>query len=199
MTDSLPELKFSYFDSADAPADIDLRPCGECYACCVWLGINELKKHAGTSCSKLDGSLGATCRCSIYDSRPQACKTYSCGWRSGLGEDFMRPDKSGILIGYYRAELPDTKFPVAATIAVIDPKKAGTLAVGHLRGVIDVLITHGFDDIRIVHHESRTVIHFLNGVVRQGRLMKNEPNNFEGLKFVTYDPPIGNYERKPIQ
>ena len=48
------------------------RPCGECAACCVWLGIESLKKWPGQTCKHLDGSI-LDKRCTVYDQRPACC------------------------------------------------------------------------------------------------------------------------------
>lgn len=72
------------------------RSCGECYKCCVGLGITELKKYPDQPCRHLDGR-NPTARCSIYDDRPDVCRNFQCLWRDGHLEDQDRPDKSGVL------------------------------------------------------------------------------------------------------
>lgn len=72
------------------------RACGPCLACCRELKIDtpELKKKAGPLCPHHTGT-----GCGIYDSRPQVCRQFLCGWRlfEELGDDW-RPDLSGVLI-----------------------------------------------------------------------------------------------------
>lgn len=52
------------------------RSCGSCSLCCKLLGIAALDKAAGSWCSHCAPPLG----CSIYDSRPGECRTFSCVW-----------------------------------------------------------------------------------------------------------------------
>jgi hypothetical protein len=46
--------------------------CTSCGACCVAPDIAALDKPLGLACSKL----GADCRCTAYDARPQVCRDY---------------------------------------------------------------------------------------------------------------------------
>lgn len=72
------------------------RDCGGCTACCEFLAIDSptFKKQAGLLCEHCTGHA-----CRIYDTRPQVCRDYYCGWQQIplLNEDW-RPDKSGILL-----------------------------------------------------------------------------------------------------
>jgi hypothetical protein len=74
------------------------RECGSCTACCKTLRINapELKKFAGVLCEHCTAGKG----CTIYDTRPQVCRGFYCGWRAMayLGDEW-RPDLCGVLIG----------------------------------------------------------------------------------------------------
>lgn len=173
------------------PGPNDYRPCGTCYACCVAGGVAELKKYPNQACRHLDGA-NPQARCSIYETRPAACVKYSCAWRIGLGPDDFRPDKSGLLIAYYLSELNDSM--IAATIVVLDSAKAGTLTAGNLAMAIDSLIRAGLNDLRIVSYNSKSVVHFYEGKIRQGNLLPNDKGDYEGLKFMTFNPPIGHYE-----
>jgi len=84
------------------------RQCGECIACCVHLpfeGEGEVEGKTGhVRCSKLkEGCQG----CSIYDTRPQFCRSYMCQWilRDPLLSYRMRPDKCKILVHMKHDEL----------------------------------------------------------------------------------------------
>lgn len=168
------------------------RSCGSCYACCVWLGIDELKKWPGQSCKHLTGNNGPEHRCDIYPSRPAACQKYRCCWIEGLGSDDMRPDKSGLLLTPYNSNL--SSGPLFITIVVIDEAKAGTLTTGYLNQYIESLLKLGCDEIRVVNYKTkgRNVIHFLNGEVREGTLLKS--SSYEEFICLTYDPPIAHYK-----
>lgn len=171
------------------------RPCGECYACCVWLGIaatplpgskRPFEKYPGQTCPKLDGT-NPECRCSIYDSRPQACSKYNCAWKSGFTRDEDRPDKTGLLATVYPGE--QTKFSM--TIMLFDPDKAGQLSDQNspLQRMVQEAILHEILDVRIVNPHNRVVLHFLNGTIYRGELHK--PSSPESLEFVTFNPPLG--------
>jgi hypothetical protein len=78
-------------------------------ACCVYLRISAIDKPSCTHCNKLrlsspiepdvlQYSSFEPERCSIYETRPEACRAYSCAWLHGLGAEQDRPDKCGILI-----------------------------------------------------------------------------------------------------
>lgn len=109
------------------------RSCGSCYACCVWLGIDELNKFFGQSCKHLDGRNGPEKRCGIYETRPKACSRYKCGYIDGMNID--RPDETGFIITAYTAQLEKSG---AATVSIIvfDKGKAGTFQLGRLNVAI---------------------------------------------------------------
>lgn len=54
------------------------RECGDCNICCTYLRIDELpvKKPQDVACSHL-------CEkgCGIYETRPNVCRSWYCGWR----------------------------------------------------------------------------------------------------------------------
>lgn len=170
---------------------LPLRTCGSCYTCCVWLGIEELKKHTGQSCRYLTGINGPTQRCGIYPTRPKACQIYKCLWLEGLGPDAARPDKSGLLLTPYESEDNDNS-PFSVTIIVINPSLAGTINTGYLGQFIEALLILGCNEIRVTNHKDMTVVHFRNGEIRQGKLLKSK--TFEEFVCETYDPPIGRYK-----
>ncbi|MDV0596285.1 MULTISPECIES: YkgJ family cysteine cluster protein [Enterobacter] len=73
------------------------RQCNECNVCCINLRIENpaLTKKADVRCPYLSNQTG----CSIYDQRPDVCRTWYCGWRvMPFLRDDMRPDRSKILI-----------------------------------------------------------------------------------------------------
>lgn len=80
------------------------RTCGECTACCegwlhadVKIGDIEYKVRPGNQCPKIINH-----QCSIHNSelRPlKPCKSYSCVWLDNKDiPDYMRPDKSGVIL-----------------------------------------------------------------------------------------------------
>jgi hypothetical protein len=73
------------------------RTCGACNVCCVVLTIDddELQKPQGYRCRNTlpDKS------CAIYETRPQMCRTFYCGWRLlKWVKEPLRPDLSGVLV-----------------------------------------------------------------------------------------------------
>lgn len=72
------------------------RACAECQACCTAVAVHELDKSMYTRCQhQCDQG------CSIYEQRPESCRTYYCLWQVGLlkGEE-NRPDKLGIIFDF---------------------------------------------------------------------------------------------------
>jgi hypothetical protein len=64
------------------------RVCGECSLCCKVPLIEELQKPVGKLCKHCSAGNG----CSIYESRPQVCRDFSCFWLAGhLGEAWYPP------------------------------------------------------------------------------------------------------------
>ncbi len=170
------------------------RSCGSCYTCCVWLGIEELKKHTGQSCRYLTGISGPTSRCGIYPTRPKACATYKCAWLEGLGPDSARPDRSGLLLTPYPTT-NDTSpsAPFSVTIIITDPSLCGTLTSGYLGQFLDTLLRFGCNEIRVTNHHDKSVIYFKNGEVRRGKLLRGQ--TFE--QFVCQldeGPPLARYK-----
>lgn len=53
------------------------RECGKCSMCCKLLHITELNKPANKWCGHCKPGYGG---CSIYDTRPQICRSFACGW-----------------------------------------------------------------------------------------------------------------------
>jgi len=53
------------------------RRCGACSLCCKLLHVIELRKPANEWCEHCRPGAGG---CSIYQSRPDICRSYFCGW-----------------------------------------------------------------------------------------------------------------------
>jgi hypothetical protein len=83
-------------DESDPPL-VPGRECGGCDVCCVHMTIDvpELHKPLGTRCH----NLLADNRCRIYESRPDVCRRFFCGWRTFKWvKPGLRPDTSGVLV-----------------------------------------------------------------------------------------------------
>jgi hypothetical protein len=71
------------------------RACGGCTMCCKVLGITELQKPVGKWCPHCDIGKG----CKIYNSRPNECRTFMCGWLvDDRFSDMWKPDRSKMVI-----------------------------------------------------------------------------------------------------
>lgn len=70
------------------------RECGACTACCTVMAVHELQKANYEPCCHL------TDRCSIYATRPDSCREWSCLWLKGLieGDERRRPDQLGLVL-----------------------------------------------------------------------------------------------------
>jgi hypothetical protein len=81
------------------------RECGECGKCCEVLGIDtgQIHKAAGLTCQHYKEG----CGCKIYETRPDVCRTFHCGWRMlPQLDDNWRPDRSNILINFQSEKIP---------------------------------------------------------------------------------------------
>ena len=77
-------------------AELNLRPCGDCYACCdgnLVATIHSNKMGADKPCVFLVEK-----KCSVYEDRPQVCHDYQCGWSQGLLSEEMKPTISNVMI-----------------------------------------------------------------------------------------------------
>lgn len=72
------------------------RSCSGCAACCTALAVveGEFDKPPGCRCPHQKPGRYA---CTVYDLRPNGCRTYRCFWLGGLGGSADRPDKTGVV------------------------------------------------------------------------------------------------------
>lgn len=167
------------------------RSCGTCHACCIYLGITELKKWTGQTCKHLDGQK-PDARCSIYAKRPKACADYSCLWLAGFGSAELKPENSGILLTPYDAN-HDAGFgksdKVAVTAIVFDKDKA--------KGIIDKAVAELLMlgvEIRVVYYHQHKALLYKDGNVYSCDLLP--PDGYESLVFRAHSPPIAQYQLK---
>ncbi|MGD9730246.1 MAG: hypothetical protein AB7L09_02810 [Nitrospira sp.] len=73
------------------------RKCGDCVGCCLSPSLaSPPQKTIGSACPEV--CLGKNRGCSIYESRPDGCRTYECHWLfNGFLETGHRPDRIGII------------------------------------------------------------------------------------------------------
>ena len=74
---------------ADEVRIVPGRACGTCSLCCKVVGVEELNKPIGAWCPHCKRANG----CTIYERRPQSCRTFMCQWllAEGLGPEW-KPD-----------------------------------------------------------------------------------------------------------
>src|SRR5690349_15196843 len=83
---------------------VEGRSCGTCTVCCYTLPIDtpEFQKMPGAVCKNCAGR-----GCGIYETRPNPCRGFYCGWwMIPQLDDEWRPDRSGILITPQFDEIP---------------------------------------------------------------------------------------------
>ncbi len=119
-------------DGPSLPALLDPlvpgRECGTCDACCVSLTIDdpELQKPQGYRCRNLVRNVG----CGIYETRPETCRAYYCGWRRLKWiQAAMRPDVSRVLVRM-QFERPVADQPVRLGVVFVLLEPASLKAEG---------------------------------------------------------------------
>jgi len=71
------------------------RECGSCTMCCKLLRIEELGKAEGEWCTHCAIGKG----CTIYDTRPEACRGFYCGWLTlPMLDDKWFPAKAKLMV-----------------------------------------------------------------------------------------------------
>src|SRR5215471_13133974 len=71
------------------------RSCGSCTLCCKVLGVPALDKPKGAWCTHCEKGVG----CRIYERRPDACRSFLCGWLINPRFDAeWKPERSKIVI-----------------------------------------------------------------------------------------------------
>jgi hypothetical protein len=100
------------------------RECGQCNACCSYYEIDQptLKKPRTTLCPYWKAG------CTIYDTRPDVCRSFFCLWRFAPSlDDWWRPDRCGVIIRETFTGIPahlvarrGLVFDLAGSFAVID-------------------------------------------------------------------------------
>lgn len=172
------------------PTQTTGRTCGPCYACCVHLGIEELRKYAGQTCRLLKGGADRSKRCSIYETRPAACSGYSCLWLVGFGPDDLRPHESGILITVYDAERNGISIAgkASATVNIFDMKKAQGKIASLLAELIAIPI---MDEVRLIYLEEKRGLLIRDGFIYGCDTIPSK--GYEALCFAAHEPPLGRY------
>lgn len=136
------------------------RKCGSCSVCCTSLRIEQptLKKLADVPCQHLKPQGG----CSVYNERPDVCRTWYCGWRiMDIGPE-MRPDRSKVLIRSDGSSLcfqPVDKDRVSALLEPEPLRVMGSALVQGLKVKISVPTREGYcsSNLDVTEHMSEVV------------------------------------------
>lgn len=99
------------------------RECGACTVCCVALPIDseEIQKAPGIACRHCQSGGG----CGVYETRPNVCRIYHCGWRQMRElDETWRPDLSDVLIELHNDAIPAayTRRPAVRLYVLSDPQ-----------------------------------------------------------------------------
>ncbi len=84
------------FRAPGMPATPSVRQCGSCSACCTLLEVEEVGTSVNEWCRHCEAGKG----CTIYDSRPQMCRSFSCAWLQGHLTDEWFPEKAGMVVHF---------------------------------------------------------------------------------------------------
>jgi hypothetical protein len=84
------------FRARGMPAPVPVRQCGSCTACCTLLEVTDVGKSVNEWCRHCEAGKG----CSIYEHRPQMCRSFSCAWLQGHLDDEWFPEKAGMVVHF---------------------------------------------------------------------------------------------------
>jgi hypothetical protein len=73
-----------------------VRQCGSCTSCCTLLEVTEVGSAVNEWCKHCEAGKG----CTIYDQRPQMCRSFSCAWLQGHLNDDWYPEKAGMVVHF---------------------------------------------------------------------------------------------------
>ena len=78
------------------PTAPPVRQCGSCNLCCDVLEVTDVAKPVNQLCKHWETDKG----CTIYDRRPQMCRSFSCAWLQGHLTDEWFPEKAGMVVHF---------------------------------------------------------------------------------------------------
>jgi hypothetical protein len=119
---------------SDTP--LPVRDCGGCTYCCTVVGVNELNKPAGTKCDHCNVGVG----CTIYEERPESCRTFHCAWVYGVGNEDARPDRSRVIFWEREGQIDGAPKIITCEVDVNRPDAIKTPAIAP---IINALLRNG--------------------------------------------------------
>lgn len=84
------------FRTVRRPGTPPARQCGSCNRCCDILEVEQVGKPVNELCRHWQTGTG----CTIYDHRPQMCRSFMCGWLQGHLTDEWFPEKAGMVVHF---------------------------------------------------------------------------------------------------
>jgi Fe-S-cluster containining protein len=96
------------------------RQCGSCNSCCDVLEVTAVAKPVNELCRHWAAGEG----CTIYDDRPQMCRSFSCAWLQGHLGDEWYPQTAGMVVTSAKTQSMCRSIPVV----LIDGKRSHTSA-----------------------------------------------------------------------
>ena len=82
------------FRAPSKPSIPRIQECGSCALCCTLLEVTQVGKSANERCKYSDVVKG----CTIYDHRPQMCRSFSCAWLQGHLTDEWFPERARMVV-----------------------------------------------------------------------------------------------------
>jgi Fe-S-cluster containining protein len=78
------------------PAKPNVRQCGSCNCCCDILEVTAVTKPVNELCRHWETGKG----CTIYNDRPQMCRSFTCAWLQGHFNDDWFPEKARLVMHF---------------------------------------------------------------------------------------------------
>ena len=86
------------FRTPNMPTKQNGRQCGSCNCCCDILEVTAVAKPVNTLCKHWETGKG----CTIYERRPQMCRSFTCAWLQGHLNDDWFPETARMVVHFSR-------------------------------------------------------------------------------------------------
>ncbi len=175
------------------------RSCGTCNVCCVALTINEpplLQKVQGIRCKNLQ----ADHLCAIYDTRPDTCRTFFCGFRYlKWVKDTLRPDMSDVLVRMQQ-EKPGSAYTAKIGVVFMLLSPAALKAEGLLESIAAGVMGDVAVYLSIPGPPGQTAsIALVNDVLRHAVITRDKPGMLKLLRQAYAAGRVGKREAVKFQ
>jgi hypothetical protein len=186
---------FVVIDVAKLAAETSVVPgrtCGTCTLCCKLFDVPDVPKPAGKWCQHCQPGKG----CKIYDTRPDTCRKFLCGWlvSPGFGPEW-KPERCKLIMQllvvddvFWVNAYVDEAYPAAWQRADIYKRlkqiAAGNPAVGNKLNLVvrvqigrrHIIVLPDRDvDAGILSADEELAVTARNGVVEVRKVKRNRP------------------------